>query len=192
VGAMKLDQIKHGTRSPRQTEESLQELHDILQQALMYTRTTIAELMPPGLQESGLFSALQWLGKAMDKHGLQVEIQTPPQELPLREEAATLLFQSVRELLFNVLRHAGVDQAIVRVATEPEGHLCLSVEDAGKGMDVDAVVHSHIPGHLGLFALQERMQVLGGRVTFQSHPGQGTQVQLVLSLHSTRQFDENG
>lgn len=191
VGAMKLDQIKHGKPSPRQTEESLQELHDILQQALTYTRTTIAELMPPGLQESGLFSALQWLGEAMDKHGLQVEIQTPPQELPLSEEAATLLFQSVRELLFNVLRHAGVDQAVVRVATEPEGHLCLSVEDAGKGMDVDAVVHSHIPGHLGLFAIQERMQALGGRVTFQSRLSEGTLVQLILPLHRTHQSDQD-
>lgn len=191
VGAMKVDQIKHGKPSPRQVEESLHELHDILQQALTYTRTTIAELMPPGLQESGLFSALQWLGEAMDKHGLRVEVQTPPQELPLPEEAATLLFQSVRELLFNVLRHAGVAQAIVRVTIEPEGHLCLSVEDTGKGMDVDAVVHSHIPGHLGLFAIQERMQTLGGRVTFWSRLSEGTLVQLILPLHRTHQSDED-
>lgn len=192
VGGMKLDQIKHATSFPSEAEQAVHDLEQILQQALTYTRTTIADLTPPGLQEIGLFSALEWLAEVMHKHGLHVEVQTLSKEIPLAEETAIWLFQSVRELLFNVLKHARAEHATIRFTTDHTDQLCLSVEDGGTGMDVDAILQKQKPGHLGLFAIQERMKALGGRMDIMSHPGQGTQVQLVLPLPGIRKSKNVG
>ena len=61
----------------------------------------MAELSPPVLHEWGLSAALQWLAEDMVKHSLKVELCLSPDPLPLRENENVLLYQSVRELLFN-------------------------------------------------------------------------------------------
>jgi CheY-like chemotaxis protein/two-component sensor histidine kinase len=180
VGCMKLDRMKESLTPTPETEVAIQDLGNILQQALIYSRTTIAELSPPSFHESGLAMALQWLAEGMEKHGLGVEVHTGDQTFQLSEDRVILLFQSVRELLFNVLKHAGVKQATVHVSSESGGDVCITVEDRGKGLDVDAMQRTPEPGHLGLFAVRERMGAMGGRVALTSAPGEGTCVKLVL------------
>jgi CheY-like chemotaxis protein len=104
--------------------------------------------------------------------------------VPLAEEQAVVVFQAVRELLFNVMKHAAVDQATVTVALDDEV-VRVAVVDKGKGLSPDAARRSAEPGHLGLVSVRERIQAMGGRVEIESVPGQGTTVTLVLPFVSS-------
>ncbi|WNM62324.1 PAS domain S-box protein [Candidatus Nitrospira neomarina] len=186
VGRMKLHELKENVSLPPEAEVLTGEVEDVLQQALTYSRTTIAELSPPALHETGLAESLKWLAEIMEKHGLRVKVHTSDYEaIPLSEDRVILLFQSLRELLFNVLKHAGVDEATVRMSSGQVGKVCIAVEDHGKGLQVGAMQQAMEPGHLGLFAVQERMEAMGGRVEFTSAPGKGTSVRLVLPIHGS-------
>ncbi len=192
VGGMKLNQLKEEISLPAEAVALTEELETVLEQALAYSRTTIAELSPPALHGAGLIMALKWLAERMEKHGLQVEIQTDDQHLELSEDRVILLFQMVRELLFNVLKHAEINHATVRVTTWQSHEVCIAVEDRGKGLDADAMQRSKEPGHLGLFAVCERMEAMGGRVELTSAPGEGTRVVLRLPVDATVTTQSDG
>lgn len=186
VGRMKLYELKKNVPLSPEAEGLMRELEDVLQQALTYSRTTIAELSPPALHEAGLAVSLKWLAERMEKHGLRVEVHTGAYHpAHLSEDRVILLFQSVRELLFNVLKHAGVNEATVRMSSGQRGEVCIAVEDRGKGLHGDALVQAMEPGHLGLFAVQERMEAMGGRVELTSAPEIGTHVRLVLPIEES-------
>ncbi|MCA9473669.1 MAG: response regulator, partial [Nitrospira sp.] len=186
VGRMKLHELKEKVPLSPEAEALTRELEDVLQQALTYSRTTIAELSPPALHETGLAVSLTWLAERMEKHGLRVEVHTGDyQTTHLSEDRVILLFQSVRELLFNVLKHAGVSEATVRMFSGQSGEVCIAVEDRGKGLHADALQQAMEPGHLGLFAVQERMEAMGGRVELTSAPENGTHVRLVLPIEGS-------
>ena len=182
VGGMKLEQAKKMLSPSPAADRLMQDVMDILEQALTYSRNTIAELRPPALPEAGLESVCRWLAEGMRKHGLRVKVHGSHEKIQLPEDHTVLLFQSVRELLFNVLKHAGVKQATVRMSIQENGEACISVEDRGKGLDVNAMQRAQKPGHLGLFGVQERMRAMGGRVKLTSTPGQGTIVRLLLPV----------
>lgn len=180
VGQMKTGLLKKLPDLPPKGQDMAQDIGNVFQQALTYTRTLIGQLSPPSFREYGLPAALQWLSERMQKDGLWVEVQSDRQQVPLSEERAVPVFQCVRELLFNVLKHAGVDRATVRVAVDDQGDVRVAVEDRGKGLDPDALRRAAEPGHLGLFAVRERMEAIAGRVEFASPDGSGTVVTLVI------------
>ncbi|ALA59169.1 PAS domain S-box protein [Nitrospira moscoviensis] len=182
VGRLKTGRLKKEAGLPAKAETMAAELDTIFEQALTYTRTMIAELSPPSVQESGLPAALAWLAERMQKDGLWVEVQSDDRPTALSEEQAVLLFQSARELLMNVLKHAGVDRATVRLTVRESEEVRLSVEDRGKGLGPRALQRASEPGHLGLFAVRERMEAMGGRLEVASSPGEGTTATLVLPL----------
>ncbi len=180
VGRLKVSQMKKQLVLPSRVLAAVQDVDQILQQSLGYTRTMIADLSPPSFQEGGLPAAFKWLAERMQQNGLWVEVHSTREQITLPEEKAVFLFQSVRELLFNVLKHAGVSQAVVSVETDDSGQLVVAVEDRGRGMDPAALSGPDQPGHLGLSSVRERMEAMGGRVGVRSDPGQGTRVTLVL------------
>ncbi len=180
VGRMKVNRLAKEPGMPRAMLEKIEDIDTVFRQGLHYARTMIAELSPPFLHESGFPTALRWLSERMQKEGLWVEVKVNRDEIALSEDRAVFLFQSVRELLFNVLKHAGVDRATVMVTAAEDGSVSVSVIDCGKGLDVDAMERAAQPGHLGLFAVCERMEAMGGRVDVNSTPGAGTTVTILL------------
>ena len=165
----------------------LAETEDIMDQCLRYTRTLMAQLSPAVLRDLGLVPALQWLAEQMRQQGLRVDVHVHTSDLPTFDDnEADLLFQAVRELLLNVLRHAQVPQATVSVAMADEGIVVITVEDKGIGFDVKKAQHHHMGEHFGLFSIQERMGSVGGWCVVDAHPGRGTRVELGL-LPSARE-----
>ena len=117
----------------------LQEADQLIDQSLTYTRTVVAELMPPTLRQFGLAAGLRWLGDRMEQQGLIVHVDVPSVAPPLSEDHTTMLFQCVRELLFNVLKHAGTDRASIEMAEDGEDKLKIVVHDDGVGCDPIAI-----------------------------------------------------
>nr|MBA2486623.1 response regulator [Nitrospira sp.] len=143
--------------------------------SLNYTRSLVAELAPPALQEFGLLEGFGWLAEQMQNHGLTITIKKNIQHIVLEDDHAVLVFQSTRELLFNVLKHAGTNHAEVTIDTNAEGHLVVTVQDHGCGFNPDQVTsRSDERKRFGLFSVRERTEAMGGRLVVTSALQQGT------------------
>jgi PAS domain S-box-containing protein len=189
---------------PRAGQEALPALRqalDLLNEAIKASRSLTAELSPVILHDAGLVPALYWLGRWMNEHhGLQVTVEAPEAEIalaqayeakpsqararpPLPEEIATLLFHSARELLFNVVKHAGVDRAMVQLSYPARDTIQLVVSDDGRGFAASDALDSSLGG-FGLFSIRERLAYMGGQFTVEGEPGKGTRVTLRVPLES--------
>ena len=183
LNQIKLGQAKQQPLPPPVTK-LLNEIKEGTSKALTYTRTLISQLIPPVLQEFGLLMALQWLAEQMQQQALTVSLQVKTQTLTLPEDQALLLFQSIRELLINCVKHAGTPEATVTLDVV-DGWLTIQVADQGAGFDAHAFANqkAHSPrSSFGLLSVRERMLALGGRFELDSSPGHGTTATLVLPL----------
>lgn len=184
VCKIKLAQATQQQTAPR-VDRTLADVQEVMDQALTYTRTLVAQLSPPILNQFGLPIALKWLVEQMHQRDLTVSLELESETLSLSEETSVLLFQSIRELLMNVLKHAGTKQARLALREE-EGTLHIMVADQGAGFDLAAAAAaaaaiSYVPS-FGLFSIRERMIALGGRFELHSRPGEGTTATLTLPL----------
>jgi PAS domain S-box-containing protein len=179
VGSIKAKQARHQARQRQPVEDRFwDELVEVFTEGIAYTRTLMAELSPAVLHESGLPSALHWLGQNMRRYGLTVEVLTDDDRLAMPEDQAVLLFQSMRELLWNVVKHAETDRAILSLKTTGTDAFTLSVQDEGKGFDVTHQEAPSVSHGFGLFSIRERITAMGGTVTIQAAAGKGTRVTL--------------
>jgi len=160
----------------------LKEAEALLSKSLRYTRTMISQLCPVALHEAGLCAALKYLGEQMMQYGLSVEVESDPEAEELPEEEALVVFQMVRELLFNVVKHAGVEKATVEARWEKNG-LLISVLDRGKGFSAQEDARTSTGGRkYGLFSISERLEALGGWFLLESAPGSGTKATIFAPL----------
>jgi signal transduction histidine kinase/ActR/RegA family two-component response regulator len=166
----------------------LVQVDGLLDQAISGSRSLTFELSPPVLYEAGLEPAVKWLaGQMEEKHGLTVEVETLAQVEPVGEETRILLFHAVRELLFNVVKHASADRALVRISRAEGDLLEILVADQGAGFDpaiLDQLVAKNpaAPGGFGLFSLRQRLEILGGRLDAESSFGTGTRMIIRIPL----------
>jgi len=101
---------------------------------------------------------------------------------PVGQSMRMLLIQLVRELLFNVVKHAGVKQAAIAVF-EDGGRLHIQIKDEGLGFNpADLNAEDQNGGHLGLFSVRERLRLFGGRLDIESQPGAGACMTIVAPL----------
>lgn len=162
-----------------------QEVDRLLEQAMNYTRTLVAQLTPQALHKGGLPAALQWLANQMRAHGLEVHIRLEADMPPLSENEAVLIYQSARELLLNVIKHAGVQTATVTLAVEDGTVLHVTVRDEGRGFEPsDPIGASSRPDQFGLSSIRDRTEAMGGTIRIESGPGRGTRVTLLLPLQA--------
>jgi CheY-like chemotaxis protein len=105
--------------------------------------------------------------------------------LMLPDDQLALLYQSVRELLINVVKHAETARASILVAQDAAG-LRIEVRDDGKGFD-SSTADARDRVTFGLLSIDERMKALGGSFDLRSTPEQGTTATLVLPLKSTEE-----
>jgi CheY-like chemotaxis protein/two-component sensor histidine kinase len=189
LGRMKLGHVIRQTTTAS-VGALLQDIDEIMDRALKFTESLAVNLTPPVLHEQGFQPALQWLANRMGQHGLAVSLHPTPKEPRLDSGQAIILFQSVRELLFNVLKHAGTRRAALSVAHQPTGHLSVTVKDEGRGIQTDELEQPGDPdSRFGLFTIKERMAKLNGRMEVRSLPGQGTSVTLLIPIGSPREAD---
>lgn len=162
---------------------TLAQVDTMLDQALTYTRSLVAELSPQILYQFGLAKSLLWLGEQMKQHNLRVTVTLSSTPFTVPDDQAVLLFQSVRELLFNIIKHAHTDHAALTLNVDERHELWICVEDEGMGFDVaDLTQPGDTHGKFGLLSIRERMELLGGECELSSSQGVGTLVILHLPL----------
>jgi PAS domain S-box-containing protein len=161
--------------------EAIHDVYELINQSIAASRSLTVELSPTILHEVGLAAGLEWLARWMEqKHGLVVDLHTQPNADTDREDIRILLFESVRELLFNVVKHAGVTRAKVTLARR-DGDLDIVVSDEGTGFDPARLhdIGGATVGGFGLFSIRERLGLLGGSLKIESAPQRGSRFTLV-------------
>lgn len=174
--------------APADVAARLTDADALLLGAIETTRRLTVDLSPVVLDGAGLDEALRWLVVYMDdRFGLQVDLRADDRLTVLREDMRVLLFQAVREALFNVAKYAGTDRAEVSLAEE-DGALVITVADEGVGFDAEAVMGrpAGVAGGFGLRNARERLALFEGHLTVQSAPGRGTRVRLVVPVRRIR------
>jgi signal transduction histidine kinase len=180
--AMQLAEMKRKS-SDREQLKLLDECEQVLADTTLQTRTLMLELAPPGLHDTGLIEALRWLADRVAKQQrLTVNIEDDGAPKPLEDQVTVLLFQTVRELLQNVVKHARSKRATVRCAVIDEC-FTLDVLDPGVGFEVHSI--DRLPtrqGGFGLFNIRERLKLMGGTIDIHSIVGEGTTVRIRVPL----------
>jgi len=187
LGRMKIGQLQR-LSVPSAGEEMVREIDEVLSQALQYCQTLMAELSPPILHEQGLVAGIRALATQMKRHELEVRVEMDRMdECRLPISCTVLLFRSVRELLINTAKHAGVKQATVRLTCD-QGLLQIVVRDES-GFDLAAsqepslaATGNILSSKIGLLTIRERMKALNGRFDFASAPKQGTTATLTMPI----------
>jgi len=172
----------------------ISEMEKQLADVLEITRNLSIDLSPPILQDEGLSQAISWLANQMkQRYGLPIEIQADGPFIVPDGELQVLLFNCVRELLFNVVKHAGASRAVVALQWLDDG-LRIEVSDDGKGFP-SQLEEQQIAGEMseeenfqlsfGLPTLRHQLSLFDGRMEIRSEPGTGTHVTLVVPVVKT-------
>jgi len=154
--------------------DRLQEIRRTAHAALHEMRSLIFELRPPDLEKEGLVAALRArLESVEDRAGVRTSLEVEG-DGRLAHNLEAGLYRVVQEALNNALKHSGAEQVTVSLNIGPE-QVALEVADDGIGFDTQAAQSG---AGLGLRGMVERAQELGGTLSFQSGPGQGTRLRL--------------
>ncbi|MBC7375564.1 MAG: hypothetical protein H7323_16370, partial [Frankiales bacterium] len=159
--------------------EDVATLTDYVEDAEEQVRAVMARTRPPALREGDLASAVGGLRADMQaRYGLHVHIQWPASAYPLPLAGAVTVYRFFQEALLNVVKHADVDDASLRLEVTQDAVLA-TVRDEGPGFD-PASVRPDRGRHVGLGLLRERARLSGGSLEVLSSAGAGTTLRLRL------------
>ena len=167
---------------PETVRSAAQGINSIIAEAIAASRSLTVELSPPILHQSGLTAALTWLAaRKEEKYLFKVHVRANSDAEPADPDVRALLFEAVRELLLNAVKHSGVREAQLIMRRSKENWTQIIVEDKGKGFDPSAI-SAHRGGGFGLFSIQQRLAYLGGRMEVESAPGRGARFVLTIPI----------
>jgi PAS domain S-box-containing protein len=166
----------------------LDEIKELVDQTIQDTRSLTFELSPPVLYELGLVAAIDWLAEQFQvKHGLQCAVESDSKPKPLSQDFEIVLFRSVRELLINIVKHAGAKKVKIAIRVNKK-NLRIRVTDDGIGFSPEPKsAKTYKDQQFGLFNITERIRHLGGKLEVDSQSGKGTMVTLVAPLKTVVQ-----
>jgi len=176
VGMMLTRAAKHAPEdSPMRTE--LREVNEVVQNTLQKTRMLSQSLHPVLLEEGGLEGTLDWYIPTVERQtGIAISYEKSGTPIELPNDYAINVYRVVQESLNNIARHSGAKKAWVRLRYLPHG-LEVEIEDHGSGFAIDQARKG-----IGLVAMRERAELMGGTLRFtQPTPG-GTLVKLAIPL----------
>ena len=177
LARMQLDAV---LKAASQTERTLliNDISNILLEAIHDTKNIIFELSSPLMNEIGLAAAIsEWLEEYLERrYGLETELIDKSSDISLDSDLRAILFRNVRELFTNIIKHAKAKKMSVVLEKSAEEYV-ISITDDGIGFDPEEISREVKQERgFGLFSIQERLSDLGGSLKILSKPGQGTKV----------------
>ncbi len=179
---MKLENIQE-SQAYTDADGILKDTRELLDQAIQDTRTLTFELSPPVLFELGFEPAVEWLVDQFKKqHNIAIDFVGCGLTEMVEEDMIFFLYKSVRELLFNAIKHARAHRIKVTLLKE-DNKIRIDIDDDGIGFDFSNTQFSveKLNG-FGLFSIRERMEHSGGSFNIKSEPGQGAYVTMTMPL----------
>jgi two-component system, NarL family, sensor histidine kinase DevS len=163
--------------TPDEAHQAVQSLRALVIDTLQEVRRLATELRPAALDDFGLGPALKRLAQSAREHtGIDVQVETRLGSTRLPPEVETAVYRIVQEAVTNVVKHAGARHVSI-VLADRDGVLVGVIEDDGRGFET-----GRSTGGLGLTGMQERVELLDGRLVVESTPDEGTTLLLELPL----------
>lgn len=145
---------------------------------IQVARTLGLQLSPPLIRERGLNPALESLCRwVKNNYGLEVDLSTTADAEPKDMALRLICFNAVRELLMNVVKHAGTAHAALNLTLDSPNILRITLSDRGKGFDLEAITNGS-----GLAGMARRLDVFGGSLQVESQPGHGSVATISVPL----------
>ena len=155
------------------------EIAEIAQKMLTQVRSLSQTLHPSILEQAGLESTIDWYLSTVERQtGLSVSYERDRAGIAIDGTTAIHVYRVMQEALNNVARHSGATRASVRLRSK-DGMIEFDVEDHGKGTKADATRRG-----LGIIAMRERAEMLGGTVEILIPPEGGTLVRMRVPIES--------
>jgi signal transduction histidine kinase len=174
---------------PEVAAEEVARAQELATAALDETRSAIAGLRPPILDDLGLAASLESLAHSFP----QFDVQVSATRSRMAEHVETAVYRTAQEALQNVAKHANAHSVRVRLFLQRD-KMVLEVADDGAGFDPAAPAAAAGAGQVstgptgfGLAGMRERAELLGGRLDLSSSPGRGATVRLTVPLSATSQ-----
>lgn len=173
ISMMKLGFIRDSVDD--ETVEEIDEISETISKAIDSVRTLIYDLSSPTLYRFGLEAAVfEHITTLFEKHDdINCEFVTAKETVELNEDLNVLIFQSVRELLFNIIKYAKASQVVVDMKISGDYYV-VKVSDDGVGFDVSSIGSLNRSGGFGLFHMAERLDHVGGKLDIDSEPAKGS------------------
>ncbi len=170
--------------------QAIAQIETLLAQAVTATRSLATDLRPPVLNSGNLVKSLQWLAEWLWKRfdfSLKFTITEEVPQDALPDAHIVFLFETARELCFNIVKHAHVKEGRMTLQRLDQDRLCLTIADEGVGVDLErqAQYVAVEGGGLGLGAIRDRLSLIGGDLRLNSAVGQGFRVDIILPFAAT-------
>lgn len=163
-------QRANGGTTPELVESSLTDVNELLERAGQELHGIIFDLRPPDLDDLGVVAAIEAFVNTIQRTGLEARLEVIDEPPPLSPEVRLGIYRIVQEALHNVLRHAGADEAVVRMEYVNQ-LLRVTIRDNGAGFDPQG---PRRPTSLGLLSMRERAAAIDADFEILSRPGAGT------------------
>jgi len=184
---MQLDNLEQAYKNNdlQSAQMNFAKLEEWLVEAINITRQLSTDLSPLNLQGEDMTEVILWLASRMkEQYGLEVEIINGGGHFRFDDNLQIILFQAIRELLFNVVKHAGTLEAKVTIKQEERGRIRIIVSDRGKGFDPQIVLEDENLAH-GLLTVQHQLRLFGCALSLESNNGKGTRATIDCPLMTT-------
>ncbi|NND13461.1 MAG: sensor histidine kinase [Acidimicrobiia bacterium] len=177
---LRLAELKGAGVDPH-VRTAIQQVSDLVGEAVSSSRSLTFELMTPLMPELGIDHELKHLtSRIAERYNIDGRFETDGLPKPMGREEAEALLRAVRELLVNVGKHARARTAWVRIARH-DRYAEATVRDDGIGFDTRR--QSGVPASgFGLLIIRERLRELNGQVAITSSPGSGAEIVLTIPL----------
>ncbi len=177
IGLRQLSEIDN----PAETRQRAEELRAIAAQTLDDVHGLALQLRPSVLDDLGLPAAIQrHVTDCRRRHQLGIDLAiTGFDDERLSPEVETALYRITQEALTNIVRHAQAQTASIFIERS-NGTVRAVIEDDGIGFD--PTQSEHLDGHLGLYGIRERAELLGGKLTIESERAHGTSLYIEIPV----------
>jgi two-component system sensor histidine kinase DegS len=175
--------ISNGERLSSQDVTRLEETRQQIDRILDGVRRFSQDLRPSVLDDLGLLPALEWLSSDITEHfGIRTAIGVIGSVYRFNPDTELVLFRIVQEALRNVWKHSEASRAWISVEFD-EDKATFIIQDNGKGFELPNNIDDFAGvSKLGLVGMQERAQLIGGKLALQSEPGKGTTVTIEVPI----------
>jgi signal transduction histidine kinase len=160
--------------------DDLMKIQGFLEQSIRGIRSLIYKLSPPILDDFEIDIAIGFLVEETNaQHHTQITYMNNLEDpVALKKPLKIMLYRATDELITNILKYAGTNEAEIDISLTDEG-LCIRVKDNGAGMEVKKI---HRKGGFGLYYISQRMENFNGQLIIKSQPGQGTDIRLIAPI----------
>jgi len=167
-------------------------VREILEQCVKETRRIMLDFRPKLLGELGLVDALKHnVAAFQDETGVECDIVTIGGTNGLIWTHSITIYRVIMEALSNIRKHAQASTVRIKIEFVKE-HIFVETVDDGSGFNLsEAVQHGRLAGNMGLQTMQERAEVIGGKLLIETIPGTGTKIILIIPLDTNRNNHRN-